>query len=359
MPGRNELRWSQLRVGLTVAIAVVILVFAIFAITGGVSWFSPRLRLITYVADAGGMRTGASVNLEGVTIGNVTQIHLAEHPPNPNQPVEVVMSVGTNHTRWLRTDSKVVLGTAGPLGETLVNIGAGTLAAPPATDGTVLQGEESTGINALLVSSHDVITNANALEVRIGQLLDQIQNGQGSLGKLLYSSQLYDRFNATAANLNTLTANLNAGKGTAGKLLTEDTLYTKLNTTLDNLNQFLTTVQHGNGTAAKLINDPRLYNDAIQLMSSLKQTVDALNTGRGALGALMTNSPTSAKLKDTVQRLDSLLAGLQAGQGTAGKLITDPALFNNLNQLSLQANELIKAIRSNPKKYLTIHLDIF
>lgn len=359
MPGRNELRWSQLRVGLTVAIAVVILVFAIFAITGGVSWFSPRLRLITYVADAGGMRTGASVNLEGVTIGNVTQIHLAEHPPNISQPVEVVMSVTTNHTRWLRTDSKVVLGTAGPLGETLVNISAGTLAAPPATDGTVLQGEQSTGINALLVSSHDVITNANLLELRIGQLLDQIQNGNGSLGKLLYSSELYDRFNATAANLQTLTANLNAGKGTAGKLLTDDTLFARLNTTLDNLNQVLGTVQHGNGTAAKLINDPRLYNDATQLMASLRQTIDSLNSGQGALGSLMTNSPTSAKLKDTLQRLDNLLAGLQSGQGTAGKLITDPALFNNLNQLSLETKSLIQAIRSNPKKYLTIHLDIF
>lgn len=359
MPGRNELRWSQLRVGLTVAIAVVILVFAIFAITGGVSWFSPRLRLLTYVADAGGMRTGASVNLEGVTIGNVTQIHLAEHPPNPAQPVEVVMSVGTGHSRWLRTDSKVVLGTAGPLGETLVNISAGTLAAPPATDGTILQGEQSTGINALLVSSHDVITNANLLELRIGQLLDQIQNGKGSLGKLLYSSELYDRFNATAANLQTLTTNLNQGKGTAGKLLTDATLYTKLNTALDNFNQLLTQVQHGNGTMAKLINDPRLYDSLTQVVASLKQTLDALNSGQGAMGALLTNSPTSAKLKDSLQRLDSLLAGLQAGQGTAGKLITDPALFNNLNQLTLQTNELIKAIRANPKKYLTIHLDIF
>lgn len=359
MPGRNELRWSQLRVGLTVAVAVVILIFGIFAVTGGVSWFSTRLRLITYVADAGGMRTGANVNLEGVTIGNVTQIRLAENPPDPTRPVEVVMSVSTAHARWLRTDSKVVLGTAGPLGETLVNISAGTLGAPPARDGTVLQGQPSTGINALLVSSHDVVTNANLLEQRVGQLLDQIQNGKGSVGQLLYSSQLYDRFNAVALNLQQLTTNLNQGKGTAGKLLTDETLYTKLNSTLDNLNQLLDTLQHGPGTAAKLINDPTLYNQATKLMASLQHTADAVNAGQGALGALMTNSPTSDKLKDSLSRMDALLTDLQNGKGTAGKLMNDPALYNNLNQLSTETRSLIQAIRTNPKKYLTIHLNIF
>lgn len=359
MPARADLKWSQLKVGILVVIAAAILVVAIFAITGGVSWFAPRLRLTTFVEDAGGMRPGASVNLEGVAIGNVVRIHLAEHPPDPKQPVEITMQVSADHQRWLRADSKVVLGTAGPLGETLVNISAGTLAAPPARDGTVLQGQQSTGINALLVSSHDVITNANLLEQRIGQLIDQVQNGKGSIGALLYSSQLYDRFNNVALNLQQLTANLNQGQGTAGKLLTNDELYTKLNTTLDNFNHLLDEVQHGPGAMAKLINDPSLYNNANQLMVSMKHTTDALNAGQGAAGALLTNSPTSAKLKDSLVRLDALLAGLQAGHGTAGKLINDPTLYNHLNDLTAQAQALIQAIRANPKKYLTIHLDIF
>lgn len=359
MPARADLRWSQLKVGVLVAVAGAILVVGIFAVTSGTSWFAPTIHLITYVSDAGGMRPGASVNLEGVGIGNVTGVNLAEHPPNLKVPVQVTMQVSAGHERWLRTDSTVVLGTAGPLGETLVNINAGTLAAPPARDGTVLQGEESTGINALLVSTHDLITNANLLETRIGQLLDQIQNGKGSIGQLLYSSQLYDRFNATALNLQQLTTNLNQGKGTAGKLLTDDQLYNKINTTLDAFNQFLDQVQHGPGSAAKLINDPSLYNNANKLMASIQHTTDALNSGQGAVGALLTNSPASAKLKDSLNRLDALLAGLQAGQGTAGKLITDPALYNSLNNLTAEAQALIKAIRANPKKYLTIHLDIF
>lgn len=359
MPARADLKGSQLKVGILVAIAFAVLVIGIFATTGESTWFSTRMRLYTYVPDAGGMRTGAGVNLEGVGIGNVTAIHLAEHPPDPKMPVEVTMSVTAGHERWLRTDSPVILGTAGPLGETLVNISAGTLKAPPARDGTVLPGEESTGIDTLLVSTHDVITNANLLEERVGQLLDQIQGGKGSIGQLLYSNQLYDRFNGVAANLQEMTSKLNHGQGTAGKLLNDDALYTKLNTALDGFIQLLDQVQHGSGTAAKLVNDPSLYNNANQLITSLHQLTQALNSGQGAMGALMTNSPTSDKLKDALARLDSVLQNLQAGQGTAGKLLNDPALYNNLNNLSSETRALIQAIRTNPKKYLTIHLNIF
>src|SRR6185437_12702279 len=227
LPTRSDVKWSQLKVGITVAIAVAVLVVVIFATTGQTSWFTPRITIYTFVPDAGGMLPGANVNLEGVVIGNVTAIHLAEHPPEVAKPVEVTMSVAKGHERWLRTNSKVVLGTAGPLGQTLVNISSGTLASPPATNGTVLPGEESTGINELLVSSHDVVTNANALLQRMGALVDQIQ----------------------------------AGKGSTGKLLTDDGLYVKLDTALDNFNSLLASVQHGNGTAAKLINDPALYTN--------------------------------------------------------------------------------------------------
>ncbi|MGH9475344.1 MAG: MlaD family protein [Terriglobales bacterium] len=359
MPNRSELRWSQLRVGILVAIAAAVLVFVIFAVTGQSSWFTPRITIYTFVPDAGGMLSGASVNLEGVTVGNVTRIHLAEHPPDPKAPVEITMNVVDTHERWLRTDSTVELGTAGPLGQTLVNINAGTLKAPPAANGTVLPGEPSTGINSLLVSSHSVLEQATVLERQLGQMLDQIQGGKGSIGKLLYSTELYDRFDRTAQNLATLTANLNAGKGTAGKLLSNDTIYNKLNATLDNVNTLVVQLENGNGTMAKLIHDPSLYNHADQLMNGLHQTVQGINAGKGAMGALMTNSETSTKLKDALIRLDAVLAEVQSGQGTMGKLLHDPALYNNLNNLSVETRSLIQAIRTNPKKYLTIHLNIF
>ena len=43
-------------------------------------------------------------------------------------------------------------------------------------------------------------------------------------------------------------------------------------------------------------------------------------------------------------------------KGVHGK---NPALFNNADQMLIETRQLVKSIRENPKKYLTIHFRIF
>jgi phospholipid/cholesterol/gamma-HCH transport system substrate-binding protein len=50
---------------------------------------------------------------------------------------------------------------------------------------------------------------------------------------------------------------------------------------------------------------------------------------------------------------------LAAGKGTAGRLLQDETLYNNTNEMLVETRGLIKAIRENPKKYLTIHFKVF
>ena len=58
-------------------------------------------------------------------------------------------------------------------------------------------------------------------------------------------------------------------------------------------------------------------------------------------------------------RLSSLATKLDQGEGSAGKLFKDPSLYNNADQMLVETRNLVKAIRENPKKYLTIHFRIF
>ena len=37
----------------------------------------------------------------------------------------------------------------------------------------------------------------------------------------------------------------------------------------------------------------------------------------------------------------------------------DPALYNNTDKLLLEMRELVKSVRENPKKYLTIRMKLF
>jgi len=360
VPTRTDLKWAQLKVGILVAVAIVILLIVVFAISGSSGLFTHTIRLVSYVADAGGLRSGATVDLQGVLIGNVKSVRLDPNPPDPNKPVRIDLEVSPHHERWLRTDSKGELGTAGPLGDTLVHIHGGTLQAAPAKDGTVLNAELNAGINDLLVSTHTILQKVNDLLDRVGGVLDQIQNGKGSIGKLVYSDELYQRIDAITQDVQSLTTGIAAGRGTIGKLATSDELYPKINGTLDSVNRTLDKVEKGNGTAAKLINDPTLYNNLNQTVANLRAITGDLNAGgNGSLKLLFNDRGMADRIRDTTTRLDNLLIEVQSGQGTAAKFLKDPALYNNTTQLLVEMRSLVQAIKTNPKKYLTIHLRIF
>jgi len=50
---------------------------------------------------------------------------------------------------------------------------------------------------------------------------------------------------------------------------------------------------------------------------------------------------------------------LQQGKGTAGKLLKDESLYNNADKMMVESQGLVKAIRQDPKKYLSIKMHVF
>jgi phospholipid/cholesterol/gamma-HCH transport system substrate-binding protein len=84
-----------------------------------------------------------------------------------------------------------------------------------------------------------------------------------------------------------------------------------------------------------------------------------INSGKGALGKLSKDPAFAKKLDDTVTRLDNILTGIDEGKGTIGQLMQNRSLYEHTDQTMDQAQQLVKAIREDPKKYLVIKLKIF
>ena len=92
MPSQQEVQWSQLKVGVLVIVALAALTALIFLMsgsTGGI--FSRKITLRSYFENSAGLKGGAPVNLEGVTIGTVTDIKIV--PARKLTPVEVTMKI--------------------------------------------------------------------------------------------------------------------------------------------------------------------------------------------------------------------------------------------------------------------------
>jgi phospholipid/cholesterol/gamma-HCH transport system substrate-binding protein len=108
-----------------------------------------------------------------------------------------------------------------------------------------------------------------------------------------------------------------------------------------------------------LLKDPALYNNANETIASVKKLTDDINAGKGAIGKMTKDEEFARKLQNTLDKVSAISDRLEAGEGTAGKLLRDTALYTNADQMLIETRGLVKAIRENPKRYLTIHFKVF
>ncbi|HVP00525.1 MAG TPA: MlaD family protein [Bryobacteraceae bacterium] len=94
---------------------------------------------------------------------------------------------------------------------------------------------------------------------RINTLMDGLEKGEGTAGKLLKDPALYDDARKTVADLRKILADVEAGQGDVGKLLKSDELHQQVQGTLARLDTLLDKMNKGEGTIAQLLNNPSLY----------------------------------------------------------------------------------------------------
>jgi phospholipid/cholesterol/gamma-HCH transport system substrate-binding protein len=359
LPSQKQIKWSQLRVGLTVVFASLVLALLLFLMSGTSGFLSHRITLMSYFDNAEGLREGAPVRLSGVDIGNVSSIRIVRDKDKQLTPVQVEMKVSTKYDFNLRRDSVTSLDTAGVLGETYLDIDSSQAVGGQAQDGDTLPTHVHPDFNEVVRSSQSTLQNMDALLKRADRILAFAESGKGSIGKLIYDPTLYDRFSQTVTEFKGIVDQIAKGQGSLGELIINNDAYNKFTATLDKMNALVDDLQQGKGTAGKFLKDPTLYNNANDTVANLKKVSEDLNAGKGTAGKLLKDEELAKKIDSTMTKLAALTSELEAGQGTAGKLFKDETLYNNANQMLVETQGLIKAIRENPKKYLSIKLHIF
>ena len=359
MPSQKQLKWSQLRVGLTVIIASLTLAFLLFLMSGTAGLFTHRITVTAYFDNAEGLRVGAPVRLSGVDMGNVTKISIVSSRDKQLTPVEVTMKISTKYQSSLRRDSVVSLETAGVLGETYLDIDSLQAVGGPLQDGDTIPTQVHPDFNQVVRASQSTLQNMDALLKRADRILAFAESGKGSLGKLIYDPTLYNRFSATVAEFQKIVEQVANGEGSLGRLISRNDAYDKFLATLDKMNAIIDDMQQGKGTAGKFLKDPALYNNTNDTIANLKKISEDINAGKGTIGKLAKDEELAKKLDTTIAKLSELTTRLEAGQGTVGKLFKDDTLYNNTNEMLVETRNLIKAIRENPKKYLSIKLHVF
>ena len=358
MPQRKQLAWTQLRVGVLIISGLIVFAVGVFFISGQVGFLTRHYELKTYFSGAESLRDGAQVRLAGIVVGNVTSIKLSPFT-DPNRAVQIDMKVAEKYQDQIRTDSLATIETVGLLGEAYVNISRGGPGKKPIPDGGTVQSHENADMKQIVQNANDVVSNLRVLSSTLNDITQQIQHGQGSIGRLIYQENFYNNLNKTANEAQKLMAQVQAGHGTLGKFLTDETFYKQTVAALDKVNNMLDKVQHGDGSAAKFINDPSVYKNLDQATRKANALIASINESKGTLGKLIKDPSLYNHLNETAQHVDVITNRIDQGQGTLGRLSTDPSMYNNLLSASQSLRQFLTEFRTNPRRYLTLRLHIF
>jgi phospholipid/cholesterol/gamma-HCH transport system substrate-binding protein len=357
MAQRKQLTWTELRVGIFVLTGLLILVVAIFYVTGG-GFLGPKYRLVTYLPEVDELQTGAPVTLDGIAVGNVESMRLTPHPTDHHHNITLVLRIDKKYQDQIRTDSTAALVTQGLLGNRYVSITRGLTGAVLQANG-VVPGSETPDMKQIVQRGSDVVENLGALSNQINLIIGKVNQGQGTIGKFLNDPRLYNHLDAAVVNVNDLTASIQQGRGSLGKFVASDELYNKADSAVGKLDDVLGAVHDQKGTLGKLVYDPSAYDDIQGVAQKGNALLGDVRAGKGTLGKLTTDDTLFTNLRDASANVRDATGKLNSNEGTLGKFFSDPALYDNLTGLSGDMRLLIGDFRQNPKKFLHIKVGVF
>ena len=357
MPAPDKVSWARLKVGVMAVAALAVLALVVFLITGNHPIFESRATLYTYMNDITGLTPGSPVAMNGFNIGQVKNYELSGSY-NPQQIVKITLEVETKYLGQIPVDSMTELSAANLLGAKFVNIDKGKSRQTIQAGGT-LPSLNTQGFEDLVKEGYGVLNSLQLTVGKVNEIVDQVQSGKGSIGKLLVDETLYNHLLDIVNEVQQIAKAMNSTQGTLGKLVYDHDMYDQVETSLGRIDSILAGLQQGQGTAGKLLKDDALYAQIRDSVQQVHQLLDDLNAGKGTAGKLLKSDQLANQISETISRIDVMLDKVNAGQGTIGQLLVNQQLYDNLNGATRELHLLMKDFRANPKKFLHIKLSIF
>lgn len=258
-----------------------------------------------------GINRGSLVNLKGVKVGSVSRVQLTQ-----DNQVRITMQL--NEDLKLPENSVASLTSLG-----------------------IVEGK------SIVIEMGDSENNVEYGGEIEGNYVEGVTEVLSSKGE-----QLAGDVSESLSELNNFLRQLNA-------TLDDDTRMT-VDQTLRNADSAMKTISE------TLTQNQQEIDSAISAASKTMMQLDTLTTNnRPRVDSLMVSleeninelSKVRVQLEEASTSLNEILDKINRGEGTVGKLVNDPSLYENMDQLSKELNELVKGINEDPGRYLK-HMDI-
>jgi len=262
-----------------------------------------------------GLNEGDDVNMLGKRIGKVSRAKII------GQKIAVELSIDNSFAFKIPVDSKIEVKSEGLMGSKYVSINPGVNDKKYILAGETVEGQREYDFSeitpGIVPITQDIGVFARRLKATLGE-------------------EEKDRIRNTILNIESLTSELDGFvKGYRDVLSKSER---------EDLSDIVTNLK----MASESIKE-KVDNDLSQILSGFKNVSDQSEDLKQAIINLKSSSES---LNSSSKKFENILAKIDSGEGTLGKMVNDPELYENLNVLSQDAQELVKDFKDNPTKYM-------
>jgi phospholipid/cholesterol/gamma-HCH transport system substrate-binding protein len=276
--------------GVFVVLGVVLFTAALFMIGERRLLFENRFPIYTEYAKLGELETGAVVRVAGMDAGEVTEIQI---PATPSGKFRIKMELREDLHQLIRQDSVATTQTEGLVGGIFVNVTKGSDRAARVPENGVIPSHEPFSIADLLQQASDTVSmvtmTVEALrgdaETAVQQIAATASDAHDMLTEirpdLIEMTRNASRISADAQSI---VASVNEGKGTIGKLVNDDGLYVQVRQIADQAKTVMENVKQVTDETRRAVADFRSSDGPAQgLMSDMRVTLDQAREATGDL----------------------------------------------------------------------------
>jgi len=271
------------RLGMFIAGGIAVFVIAIFIIGKQQNLFNPVFKITTTFLNVSGLQVGNNVRFSGITVGTVDNITIIN-----DSTVQVDLMIKKTVQQFIKADSKAGIGSEGIIGDRVLIITQGSNDAAIAKDGQKILSKEPVETDDIIVSLQATSVNAEVITLQLAEIMTNINNGQGTLGRLIQDSTVAENINQIIGNFKTSSEGLDetikvTQENAFAFMKSLQKTVAKTEVASNQLGEIMTKINSGEGTLGRLIQDTTLATNLDVTVINLKESSVGLNENMEAL----------------------------------------------------------------------------
>jgi phospholipid/cholesterol/gamma-HCH transport system substrate-binding protein len=192
---------------------------------------------------------------------------------------------------------------------------------------------------------------ANAGE-SIERLTAQVERGEGTVGQLFQSDELFDNWNSVGANLDELLVTAREGDGVIGRLVSDTELGARVDETVGeirgaagNIRELTAGVTGSGSVVDRILHDEQLGADLSGIGTDLRSLSGRLANADGTIARLIDRPELYDTFLAAGEDVRSITSQVASGEGTLGRLIYSDEIYDEVALAIRTANRGLEDYR--------------